>query len=415
MKVLWLVNILLPAQCARLELPIVPVGGWIEGMMAGLKGSDVSLLILALTDKVKAPCFFEEDGVGYIALQKQPDMQAAFANVLEEHQPDLVHIFGTEMKHSYDMMQVLEPKRAMVQIQGLATQCASLFCEGLSHRFQCSEEERQGVAAKKKGFDIFYQQELLRQGGVYERETLSKTHHVLGHTNWDYAHSQQLAPQAQYHQFAEILRKEFYTDQWSYENCRPYSIFMSQVASPIKGAHMLFQALPGIVRDFPDTQVYVGGFYPDFYSYGYRTKECEYYTYLQNQLRELGVHDHVTFLGVMSPESMKEQYLKANVFASCSIIENESNSLSEAKILGVPCVASYVGGVADRIEHGKDGFFYPYAEPSQLQYYIRKIFEDPQLAGRLSENARKKAHTLNDPRTAAADVLKTYERVYNQL
>jgi glycosyltransferase involved in cell wall biosynthesis len=41
---------------------------------------------------------------------------------------------------------------------------------------------------------------------------------------------------------------------------------------------------------------------------------------------------------------MKSEYLNCKVFVSPSPIENSPNSVWDAEILGVPTVASYVGG-----------------------------------------------------------------------
>ncbi len=36
--------------------------------------------------------------------------------------------------------------------------------------------------------------------------------------------------------------------------------FVSQASYPIKGVHMLFEALPLILHHYPDTKVYVAGY-----------------------------------------------------------------------------------------------------------------------------------------------------------
>ena len=83
------------------------------------------------------------------------------------------------------------------------------------------------------------------------------------------------------------------------------------------------------------------------------------------------------------------------MFICPSSIENSPNSLGEAQLLGVPTIASYVGGVPDMINHGKTGLLYRFEEIEMLAECIRRIFTDTTLAMNLSENgikAAKKRH-----------------------
>ena len=67
-----------------------------------------------------------------------------------------------------------------------------------------------------------------------------------------------------------------------------------------------------------------------------------------------------------------------------SAIENSPNSLCEAQLVGIPCVASFVGGVPEMLRDGKDGYLYTFNEPLMLAEYISRIFDSDSLAEQFS-------------------------------
>jgi len=70
------------------------------------------------------------------------------------------------------------------------------------------------------------------------------------------------------------------------------------------------------------------------------------------------LQDVISFTGRLTAEEMKAQYLKSGLYVCCSSNENSPNSLGEAMLLGVPCVAAAVGGIPDLFEGGVDGILY---------------------------------------------------------
>ena len=206
----------------------------------------------------------------------------------------------------------------------------------------------------------------------------------------------------------EILRKSFYSDHWEYEKAKPYRIFISQATYPIKGFHIFLKALALVKERYPQVDVTISGLPPFSTDAKGKILVTGYGKYLQSLIKKHDLSDVLHFIGEIDEQQMKQEFLACNVFVSASVIENESNSVSEAKILGVPVISSYVGGVAERICHLEDGILYPFEEFYMLAYYIMKLFEDVDLCKKISNNARVNARKINDPQKNISDLKRIY-------
>lgn len=412
-KVLWLCNIVLPDFSQEFGIKKNPFGGWMTGMLHELeKRDDVNIsLCFPIIDKNRLKDG-ECNGHKYYtflcdmtAEMYSIEMVEVFEEILEDSKPDIVHIWGTEYSHTAAMLQACARdgllNRAVVNIQGLVSVCAKHYLSGIPEEYQ----------KLKIGNKVSIEEErnLFKRHEKCEIESIRLVKHVIGRTDWDRACAEAINPTIYYHFCNEILRDIFYKEAgtWRYENCQKESIFVSQASYPVKGVHYLLEALPIVIRKFPNTQVYIAGA-----NIIDTAEENPYACYLKKLMKQFGVTNHISFLGNLNEEQMVRQYRKANVFVSPSLIENESNSLSEAKIIGLPSVVSFVGGVCNRIESGRDGFLYPYDEPILMAYYICKIFENKDnLCKKFSENSVKKILNQNDPKRTAECTMKIYKKI----
>jgi glycosyltransferase involved in cell wall biosynthesis len=325
--------------------------------------------------------------------------------------PEIIHIFGTEYPHSLEALRSADLNRCVVNIQGLTSILQRHYFAGLPSGLL----KRQTLRDFIKRDSITKQKERFERQGASEIEALKTAKHVIGRTTWDLACVKQINPQINYHFCSEILREEFYKHRWDLNNCLRYSVFTSQGSYPVKGLHFLLEAMPIVLRSFPQVRLYVGGYdITRDVKIKDKLRISSYGKYLRGLIKKLGLKENVIFTGVLDEKTMCDRLLKSNVFVSPSTIENESNSLSEAKIMGVPCVASYVGGVTDRIEHGVDGFFYQHDAPYMLAFYICRIFESDALALTLSENAIKSAQTVNNADENLNRLLCIYKQVLHR-
>ena len=139
-----------------------------------------------------------------------------------------------------------------------------------------------------------------------------------------------------------------------------------------------------------------------------RLRRDSYHNYLAELAGQYHLEDKITFLGKLTPEGMKEQYLRANVFVLPSTVDNSPNSLGEAMLLGLPCVAADVGGVSTMLNHGREGLLYPSSDPEMLAYDICRIFEMEDRAEKLGAEASRHAAQTHNPGKNLEDLLDIY-------
>ncbi|MEG1406593.1 MAG: glycosyltransferase [Ruthenibacterium sp.] len=419
MKMMWLVNLPLPDAAKALALDVPDTGSWITGQVNGIKRhAEIELTVLAPSILVREEKRIVCDNITYLVFPVQKNYRSLFRRLLDEVRPHVVHIFGTEYTHTWDMMQEADAANTVISIQGMLFVCAQQYLYGLPRRYTHRNPLKVLMSRVYCGDDIKDNQLLFLKNAQAERKTLQIAKHVIGRTDWDKACALQLNPHLQYHFCNEILRDSFYSGVWNIDACQRHSILISQGKYPIKGLHLFLPVLAELVKDYPDIMVNIAGTPPVTSNNAIVRAGVsfffEYQSYCQKLMRRYGIEKHICFIGVLNEKEMKEQYLKTHVFVSCSTIENESNSISEAKILGTPVVASFVGGVTSRIEQGKDGFVYPLSESNMAAYYIRCLFEDDTLCMRISQAARQKAAVVNNREANLQALLHIYDTVQIQ-
>lgn len=395
MRILWINNIAIPKIAKAVGMASVPVGGWMVKLADELVKKENIDLGIAFPYKENVSGHagniqyygFSMD-VSKVQLENLGGQDLRIKEIIKSFQPDVVHIFGTEYLHSYVVTQVckelgLEDKVA-VSIQGLTSVYARHYCAYMDFKdvYKCTLRDlyKGNILAGKKRFE---------RSGKFEIQTLKSVKHIIGRTDWDKACTEIVNPEAKYHFNNEMLRDSFYlAPQWDLEKCQKYSMFLSQATMPLKGLHLALEAVSILKRDFPDMKVYIAG---KSYYQKKSWKLSHYEKKILKYIKEQNLEKTVDFVGFLDEKSMCQQYLKSHVFVSASSIENSPNSVCEAMILGVPTISSMVGGVANLLEHGKEGFYYQADAPYMLAYYVKKVFENAEVGNFISGQARERA------------------------
>lgn len=105
---------------------------------------------------------------------------------------------------------------------------------------------------------------------------------------------------------------------------------------------------------------------------------------------------NIIFTGKLSPEALANEYRTANVFTLPAIVDSKGDTeglgvvLIEAMELGLPVVASNVGGIPDVVVDGVSGVLVPEKNPEALASAYKRLAAEPELQKQLLEGARKR-------------------------
>ena len=126
---------------------------------------------------------------------------------------------------------------------------------------------------------------------------------------------------------------------------------------------------------------------------------------------DLSIH----LCGVATAEQLRETLLHSTVYVQPSYIENSPNSVAEAQILGIPVVATNVGGTSSMVTHGTDGFLFPATDPYMAAYYIKSLIEDKNNVNmEIGTQAHKKATLRHDKQEIITQLLNTYKEILTE-
>lgn len=417
MTILWLCNNPTPQASMAFGLKTVALGGWMVWLSEQLGKEQKIKLCLAFPNKdMKKISKCEVNNIEYYAVPNlakrnwiyNTEYEKEFSRLLDVVKPDIVHIWGTEYQHSLALLNACEMvgllNRCIISVQGLVGIYAKYYYGNLDN----AERHMLSLRDIIKHDTLKIQQKHFFDRGTYEAEALKKVKNVIGRTDWDLACTTMINPKLKYYSNNENLRNNFYEEEWSYEKCNKYQIFISQAQYPIKGLDVLLKALPNILASFPDTRVYVAGA-PIIM--GSKIKKTTYEKIISGLIEQYNLENVVYFVGMCNEQQMVEQYLKANVFVCPSSIENSPNSVGEAMLLGTPVVASNVGGTNCLLTHNEEGFLYQSDADYMLAFYVKKLFSNPELSIKLSSAARSRASLTHDREKNYKELLNIYDEI----
>ncbi len=168
---------------------------------------------------------------------------------------------------------------------------------------------------------------------------------------------------------------------------RPVLVHVGRLAFE-KNIEFILRVITRVLPQIPDLLLVIAGEGPARRS-------------LERLSGQLGLHNHVTFIGYLDREGpLEDCYCAGDAFVFASRTETQGLVLLEAMALGVPVVSTAIMGTREVLAGGRGCLI---AEDDEVHFaaQIVRMLGDPQLRRRLSDEARVYAREWSAPALAA--------------
>lgn len=300
------------------------------------------------------------------------------------------------------------PCPVAVTLQGMADGIANVYLKGVPLKellFSRSKSDNKRLSG------LIERKVMMKIRGLKSNKIIKKAKYCIGRTHYDKAEAERINPKIKYHSCNRILRNDFYSVNWNIENANPHKLFGIRSETPAKGLHYAIKVVAKLKEKYPDVLLEVPG--------GFRIDEddshiASYPKYIKKLLKEYNVEENIAFLPSLNPAEISEHMLSSRAFWQYSVIENSPNSLAEAQVMGVPTVASDVGGTSSYSTDGVSGLLYKLEDTDECAEKISRIFDDDNLCLSLSDGGKKEAFRRHDVKVNTDKLVSIYKDIVSQ-
>jgi len=321
-----------------------------------------------------------------------------FLKVIEEVKPDLIHIHGTEA--AYGLVQKYTDIPTVISIQGTITVYRYKFFSKVTWADVLRHSSLKNLIFSRTFIHVYRQ---FSKIAAREQEIYKHGKHFIGRTAWDRRVTKVLAPDAKYYHNDEILRSSFYNNEWTYKPSPKLQLLTTIWGNVYKGLETLLDCAKLLDDLDVNYEWTVAGIRPD-----------EEVIKICSKGKKNTVSKNITFLGMINETTLVDKQLHTHLFIATSHIENSPNSLCEALILGVPCIATNAGGTASLMDDNKEGVLIQDGDPYAMAGAILELKENYTAAIQFGANARKRALLRHDQVKITEDLLAIYADILHQ-
>lgn len=139
--------------------------------------------------------------------------------------------------------------------------------------------------------------------------------------------------------------------------------------------------------------------------------EKKYYLQLLRFIEDSSMKERVVFKGFLLPQELREEYRTASMLVLSSIEETSPMCIAEAMAVGLPVVATDIGGVACMVRDEESGFLTAAGDAEGLARRIENLLDNPRLRDAMGKGGKEIAEKRWRPSFIANKIAEIYQKV----
>ena len=345
-------------------------------------------------------------------VQSSNELTSFIKKINDEISPDSIHVWGSEVGFGYALVETNLQTPILLDIQGLLFVIVKDYYGGLSRRdlLQCIGLKE---ILRPRNHPYFIRR-TFKQRGKNELLLFSKLKNISVQSEWVNSIIKNINPKCNIYQTGIMLRSEFYmTHAWEQQkNIETINIFTSCSGPiPYKGLHVVFEAIAILKNKYPNIKLNIGGDIQIQKKYG--CIRDGYTSWMLKRIIKLGIQNSISWLGMMNADEMINEMHRSSMVVIPSYVETYSLFLAESMMVGVPSVVSFAGAMPQLGTHNKSALFFPVGDHWSCAQQIERIINEPELANKLSTEARITAFQRNNKTNVIQTQLDIYDKIIN--
>lgn len=319
---------------------------------------------------------------------------------VDDFNPDIIQVFGTE--NIFGMIQPYTKVPVIIHFQGSVQVVASKWFTGLT-----KWEQFRALSFRKilYRYGTFFEYFTFRERGQREEVIMKNCRYYIGRTSFDRKLTRFFSPESAYYFCPEFIREEFFRHNWEVPLSDSITCISILKGVTYKGLDLLLDA-SALLNHYTSVNV-------EFKICGVSEHE-EVVSILKRRNYGIDCWSRFKFLGKLDSASLINELKSSNFYIHPSYMENSSNSICEAMALGMPIVATNVGGTNSLITDDQDGILIQEGDPYSLAAAIIELCSNYNKAVIMGDRAREKAVHRHQPSILREEMVSIFKKVISE-